>query len=252
MPSKPLLIFDLDGTLVSTTPRMIDEFHRLVSQLANIELSPKDVREAERWNHYYQMPSTEYIQDLSQSNGHRNKEYWIRYATRHFEILHLSPELAAKIVEPLVDRLIEYNQTVKRQEKIMEDAEPTLKYLKTAGFRIALLTNRDNQFPPIMLDGLGQYFENIIKAGEVGLWKPDPRIFQLALERLKVNASNAYYIGDNYYSDILGAESAGIKPILVDRQGLFPEARCPVITCLHDLILVVENDLKLIDNSCRS
>ncbi len=46
----------------------------------------------------------------------------------------------------------------------------------------------------------------------------------------------ALYVGDNYYADVLGAQRAGIRPILVDPQGVFPDAECPVIDSVGEIV----------------
>jgi len=72
-------------------------------------------------------------------------------------------------------------------------------------------------------------------AGEVGAEKPDPLIFTEALQRLDSRAAQALYVGDNYYADVVGAQRAGILPVLLDPEAIFPEADCPVINEIRDL-----------------
>ncbi len=76
-------------------------------------------------------------------------------------------------------------------------------------------------------------------AGEAGAWKPDPAIFALALQRMGAPASTAAYVGDNYYADVVGARRAGLQPLLLDPQELFPEAGCPVIRTIGELQALV-------------
>jgi putative hydrolase of the HAD superfamily len=74
------------------------------------------------------------------------------------------------------------------------------------------------------------YFDWLVAAGEVGVSKPDPAIFHLALERAGAPADQAVYVGDNYWADVVGAQRAGLRPVLLDPHRLFPEAVCPVLT----------------------
>jgi FMN phosphatase YigB (HAD superfamily) len=73
-------------------------------------------------------------------------------------------------------------------------------------------------------------------AAEVDAWKPDPRIFDRALELTASAPERMIYVGDNYYADILGAKNAGLQPVLLDDRGVFPDAECAVIGRLGDLV----------------
>ena len=73
-------------------------------------------------------------------------------------------------------------------------------------------------------------------AAEVNAWKPNPRIFDRALEFSGSSPERTIYVGDNYYADILGAQNAGLQPVLLDEKGLFPEAGCLVIERVEELV----------------
>ena len=66
--------------------------------------------------------------------------------------------------------------------------------------------------------GLAPYFDAIIDSHIVGVAKPDPRIFQIALERLGVAADEARFAGDIYSIDVVGARAAGIEARLIDQH----------------------------------
>jgi len=82
-------------------------------------------------------------------------------------------------------------------------------------YKIGLLTNSPQGLVRIILqkNNLGRYFDDVIISGEVGLVKPDPRIFELALQRMDVPANQTVFIDDlpNY---LLGAEQVGMMTIL--------------------------------------
>jgi putative hydrolase of the HAD superfamily len=61
--------------------------------------------------------------------------------------------------------------------------------------------------------------DTIVSSAEVGLHKPDPRIFELACERVGVAPHEAVHVGDHHYADVLGASAVGMTPVLIDRQG---------------------------------
>ena len=63
-------------------------------------------------------------------------------------------------------------------------------------------------------------FELSVVSGEVGIDKPDPRIFDVMCERMKVKPEDCLYIGDNYVNDVLGARNAGWNAIYLNRLRL--------------------------------
>ena len=67
--------------------------------------------------------------------------------------------------------------------------------------------------------GLAPYFTHTIISEEVGINKPQPGIFEIALERNGITADEAVMIGDSYSSDIAGAQAAGIDQIWVRKEG---------------------------------
>jgi putative hydrolase of the HAD superfamily len=79
------------------------------------------------------------------------------------------------------------------------------------------------------------YLEFALTSGEVNSWKPDTKIFEHALQHLDLQPEDALYVGDNFYADVIGARRAGIHPVLIDPDGIFPEADCPVIAAIGDL-----------------
>ncbi len=66
--------------------------------------------------------------------------------------------------------------------------------------------------------GLARYFDVIIDSHIVGVAKPDPRIFQIALERLGVGPDEVKFTGDIYSIDVEGARAAGIEARLIDQH----------------------------------
>jgi putative hydrolase of the HAD superfamily len=70
-----------------------------------------------------------------------------------------------------------------------------------------------------------------------GVEKPDPRLFQIGLERAGAQAATTLHVGDFYSIDVLGARAAGLQAVLVDSAGLYPDADCPRIRSLAELEL---------------
>jgi putative hydrolase of the HAD superfamily len=69
----------------------------------------------------------------------------------------------------------------------------------------------------------------------VNVFKPDPGVFGHALRRVNLFPPDAMYVGDNYYADVVGSRAAGLRPILYDPLGIFPDPDCETIKSFDDL-----------------
>ena len=94
-----------------------------------------------------------------------------------------------------------------------------LEAFKSAGYKLAIVSNAEGQVAGnAKRFGLADYFDEIIDSHIVGVAKPDPRIFQITLERLGVTADEAKFTGDIYSIDVAGARAAGIEARLIDQH----------------------------------
>jgi FMN phosphatase YigB (HAD superfamily) len=65
-------------------------------------------------------------------------------------------------------------------------------------------------------------------------------IFNQALELLGSQPAQTLYVGDNYYADVIGARAAGLTPVLIDPNAIFPEADCAVIHIVSEVLPLLE------------
>ena len=84
--------------------------------------------------------------------------------------------------------------------------------------------------------GLTQHLDFVLDSHEEGVEKPDPRIFQRALDRAGVRGHEAAYIGDLYSIDIVGARRAGLRAVLMDPGGCWGERDCPRAPTVLDAV----------------
>jgi putative hydrolase of the HAD superfamily len=83
---------------------------------------------------------------------------------------------------------------------------------------------------------LEPYLNFVVSSGQVGVDKPDSRFFYAALEKAKVEPTEAVHVGDQYKLDVIGARGVNITPILIDRCDLYPQVSdCPRIHSLNEL-----------------
>lgn len=88
--------------------------------------------------------------------------------------------------------------------------------------------------------GVGVQVGCVIDSGDVGVMKPDPRIFQIAIDSLGVEPADAWYIGDMPAFDIVGARRAGLHPFLVDPLALHGDADYDSVASLTELATLIQ------------
>ncbi len=224
------VLFDLDGTLRENRPSSTSTFLDYAIQLG-LEDDFNRRRIATRWTHYYWAQSIELEEDL---NSYPDKEeFWINYSRLHLIAFGCPPGRAADLASRIHDYMRDSYQP---QDWVPADVPETLAALRDAGFRLAVLSNRTNPCHTYLDDlGLLSYLEFALVAGEVDYWKPNPGIFQHALQKLNLGPDQVIYVGDNYYADVIGSRSAGMRPVLIDPENLFPDANCEKIQTLAEL-----------------
>lgn len=122
-------------------------------------------------------------------------------------------------------------------DRVFPDVVPALDGLRGLGIPLGVVSNF-----PASLEGLLQrlglrgYFDYCIVSAQVGLAKPDPRIFELAVARTGVAPHRLLYVGDHVGDDIQGAWGAGLDAVLIDRSGRQAQAACPRIRSLMELV----------------
>lgn len=107
---------------------------------------------------------------------------------------------------------------------VVPGAEATLQALKERGYALAVVSNWDATLPEILeVVGLRPYFQHLSVSALSGVAKPDPRLFQEALDALGVPPEEAVHVGDSE-ADLVGAKEAGVRPLLFDPLGETPGA----------------------------
>ncbi len=115
-----------------------------------------------------------------------------------------------------------------------------LRELRDRGLILGVVSNADGRIAAILRQcGIEQFFQVMIDSHLVGVEKPDPRIFHLALARAQARPEQAIFIGDIYGVDVLGAERAGIRPLLLDALGCYEGVHCEKIRHLGELLVIV-------------
>lgn len=122
---------------------------------------------------------------------------------------------ACGIAEAPLDTLWEIFATARNSVELYPDALPALERLRTA-WPLASLTNGNADLERI---GLHLHFAHRICARDVGVAKPDARIFLAAAEKLGIAPENILHVGDDPELDVVGAREAGLRTAWINRAG---------------------------------
>ena len=114
--------------------------------------------------------------------------------------------------------------------RLFDDVKDLLARLKSAGFRLALVTNgaSDDQRSKLSALGLDQTFDAVAISAETGIAKPQVAAFVFVLEKLSLEASCAWHVGDNLTTDVASAKAAGLTAVWLNRAGRIRKEGDPV------------------------
>jgi len=100
------------------------------------------------------------------------------------------------------------------------DAAAALAELRELGLRLVCVSNWDCSLPDVLARcGLGGALDGVVTSARAGARKPDPAIFEPALAISRCSAREALYVGDTPAEDLEAARAAGIRALLIDRDG---------------------------------
>ncbi|WP_116246706.1 HAD family hydrolase [Nocardiopsis sp. FIRDI 009] len=125
--------------------------------------------------------------------------------------------------------------------QVFPDTLPALNALASAGYRLAVVTNgvESLQHAKMQALELTPYFHAVVCADSAGAGKPDPRIFELAAQRLGVDPRACWHVGDQIQSDGVGAVASRMRPIMIDRQSRQQLEGVTTIASLDELLQLV-------------
>ena len=205
------VLFDLDDTLFAHRESVEAGIHAHRAALGGALAAAAAASEIARWN------------ALEEHHYHR-------YLARELDYLGQRRERARGFVAPygieLDDTQAEawfesYRVHYETSWRLHDDAVACLDAL--AGRALGIITNGDLAFQTSKVRAVGLDaripLDALVASGEVGVAKPDPRIFELAAARLGVAPRAACYVGDRLHTDAIGAARAGLLGVWIDRPG---------------------------------
>lgn len=218
------ILFDVGWTLVYPSPRREEAILEVLRGRGHA-VSPASLEEGlQMARAFYQ------AQRWQQRTAEELKAFWLRYYG----------ELLAHLKQPIDDPVLTKALIEEIEEAITYHLYPetleALTELRRQGFALGAVSNWSPRLLALWEHwGLNPYFDTLVVSDVVGFHKPDPRIFDVALEALQVPPEEAIHVGDDYEADVQGARAAGIKPVLLDRKRQHQDADCLRIHSLKEL-----------------
>jgi putative hydrolase of the HAD superfamily len=124
--------------------------------------------------------------------------------------------------------------------RLYDDALPVLRELSSQGYRLGLISNFEGWLEELLVElEVGHIFDVSIISGLEGIEKPDPGIYELALERAGTAPKAALHVGDSFSMDVEPATAVGMNAVLLDRSRRHPSVDSPTIASLHELPMIV-------------
>jgi HAD superfamily hydrolase (TIGR01509 family) len=141
---------------------------------------------------------------------------------------HLSWEQVPVIVTALPPVLKAPGANVRLWSRVLPGVAAALRRLRDMGLRLVVVSNSDGSVGELLArTGLRPLLDAVVDSHEVGAEKPDPRVFEHALEVSGADRSTTMHVGDLYFADIVGARAAGIRAVLLDPCDDWGERDCP-------------------------
>jgi HAD superfamily hydrolase (TIGR01549 family) len=206
MSFKPYLLFDAGGTLVFPD-------HQYLTEIAN-DFGVKTTVEFLNQRH------CQFVYEID--------EYCLRNGTykswpeSYPRVLFESLELSDGHLDSIITRVKKRDQRKSLWSFTHPWVSETLSKLSSIGYQMAVISNSTGRAISILEElGLTKYFDRVFDSAILGVEKPHRGIFEIALNELNLQPSDALYIGDVFFIDVWGANHAGIGGIHLDPLGLY-------------------------------
>jgi HAD superfamily hydrolase (TIGR01549 family) len=170
--------------------------------------------------------------DRTVRSGGRTSEAWRDY----FRCVLRDVGASAGDHEDIIDALWEAHGRFGLWTVAIEGAPDVLRRIKDAGYRLGVVSNAEGRVErDLAAAGYDGLLDTVVDSYVVGVEKPDPAIFRIALDRLGAAPEEAVFLGDVPSVDVAGARAAGMTALLLDRHDLYPDAGVPRLRSIAEL-----------------
>ncbi|MBD3347963.1 MAG: HAD-IA family hydrolase [Candidatus Eisenbacteria bacterium] len=175
---------------------------------------------------------------VASSEGRDVDGFWPIYYTPFYEHLGLAGESGRRAIEMTRDA---NDEGFGIWRVPVEGLESTVEELRGRGLKVGIISNSDGRLDARLAGiGIRDLFDFVIDSAVVGVSKPSPRIFEMAVEESGVPPEEAAYVGDYYEVDVVGSRGAGMRPVLFDPVGAYGEVDCETIDEFSRILELVD------------
>jgi putative hydrolase of the HAD superfamily len=205
------ILFDINGTLIDIhTDEGMDEVYRAVSHFLTyhgIYLHRGEVRDQ-----YFRI-----MEEQTKASGVPHAEFDVVALWREFLELNQNPawRLRRDRLEAMPRFLAEMYRGISRHRlELYPDVKSVLDELKPR-FSLAVVSDGQSVWalPEMRAVGIDSYFHPIVISSDYGFRKPDPRLFQAALDGIGAGPEEVLFVGNDIYRDVFGARQIGMKTV---------------------------------------
>lgn len=224
MPALPLraVLLDAGNTLVFIDPERVVELFRR----AGVDTDVPGFWKAER------VARAALVSALGPGTTGMESGIWGAY----FTALYRAGGIPAERVAEVTAGLRSLHAEAHLWTHVPDHVEPALRTLREEGYRLGVVSNADGRIEALLEErGLRRHLDFVLDSEVVGVAKPDPRIFRMAVDRMGVEPGECLYVGDLYPVDVAGARGAGLEAVLVDPYDLFGDADVDRIPSVESL-----------------
>lgn len=149
---------------------------------------------------------------------------------------------AGLAVDHALEELHAYHQTSNLWEFVPPPVMPALAALRSRGLKLTIVSNANGKLR-VLFDrlALAGCVDCLLDSHDEGVEKPDPRFFEIALQRSGARRETTIHVGDLYHVDVEGARAAGLRGVLLDEGDLYPDVDCPRVRSLPELVTLIAN-----------
>ncbi|HEY3096653.1 MAG TPA: HAD family hydrolase [Acidimicrobiia bacterium] len=228
MPPIEAVLIDVGGVLV------LPDHDRIAAALDRVDVHvDRDLLDRA---HYAGVAS---LDEFSEGD----REIWVRYNRAYARACNVPED----VLDDAIEHLLNEFATGAVWSRVVPGSRDTLRELASLGMQLAIVSNAGGDTEQRMREfgicqvgpGPGTEVGAILDSTVVGAAKPDPRIFQLALEALDVSAERAIHVGDTPGADVDGAHAADVVPVLMDPYDLHPDLDVERVRSLLDVVELV-------------
>lgn len=212
------IMLDAGGTLWGMKPSVSDLFLRMLKESGS-RVSRERLRESIR------KADGHFDEDFALLDGVHEEDFWKKYD--RFVLKDLDQEINPDVFSKKLSA--EYKLVVSKVESWVEysDAHQFLRDLSKRDMKVGLVSNATDLARRVLKNlGMDKYFDFVVLSAEVGARKPNKRIFTIAAKEAGASPSRCLFLGDKLAVDVKGASNAGMNAVLVDRENVYPDARC--------------------------